>query len=75
MRYKKLSGVRLSNSGKLLIPTRKLYKQFADSGKTTYAGIYKKKLLLSGKKFFDRYAVLLERAKSKGLISFCEVSP
>ena len=31
-------------------------------------------LLLSGKKFFDRYAVLLERAKSKGLISFCEVS-
>ena len=33
------------------------------------------KLLLSGKKFFDRYAVLLERAKSKGLISFCEVSP
>ena len=26
-------------------------------------------------KFFDRYAVLLERAKSKGLISFCEVSP
>ena len=33
------------------------------------------KLLLSGKKFFDRYAVLLERAKSQGLISFCEVSP
>ena len=33
------------------------------------------KLLLSAKKFFDRYAVLLERAKSKGLISFCEVSP
>ena len=32
-------------------------------------------LLLSAKKFFDRYAVLLERAKSKGLISFCEVSP
>jgi len=32
-------------------------------------------ILLSGKKFFDRYAVLLERAKSKGLISFCEVSP
>ena len=27
------------------------------------------------KSFFDRYAVLLERAKSKGLISFCEVSP
>lgn len=44
MRYKKLSGVRLSNSGKLLIPTRKLYKHFADSGKTTYAGIYKKSL-------------------------------
>ena len=33
------------------------------------------KVLLSAKKFFDRYAVLLERAKSKGLISFCEVSP
>ena len=33
------------------------------------------KILLSAKKFFDRYAVLLERAKSKGLISFCEVSP
>ena len=32
-------------------------------------------ILLSAKKFFDRYAVLLERAKSKGLISFCEVSP
>ena len=27
------------------------------------------------KSFFDRYAVLLERAKIKGLISFCEVSP
>ena len=34
-----------------------------------------KQLLLSDKSFFDRYAVLLERAKSKGLISFCEVSP
>ena len=32
-------------------------------------------ILLSAKKFFDRYAVLLEWAKSKGLISFCEVSP
>ena len=37
--------------------------------------IFDKELLLSAKKFFDRYAVLLERAKSKGLISFCEVSP
>ena len=42
VRYKELSGIRLSNSGKLLIPTRKLYKHFADAGKTTYAGIYKK---------------------------------
>ena len=42
MRYKELSGVRLSNSGKRHIPTRKLYKHFADSGKTTNAGIYKK---------------------------------
>ena len=39
-----------------------------------YAPFYVLHLLLSGKKFFDRYAVLLERAKSKGLISFCEVS-
>lgn len=36
------SGVRLSNSGKLLIPIRKLYKHFADAGETTNAGIYKK---------------------------------
>jgi len=41
MRYKELSGVRLSNSGKLLIPTRKLYKHFADSGETTNTGIDK----------------------------------
>ena len=42
VRYKELSGVRLSNSGKLLIPTRKLYTHFAYSGETTNAGIYKK---------------------------------
>mgnify|MGYP000846420467 FL=1 len=42
VRYKELSGVRLSNSDKLLIPTRKLHKHFADAGKTTYAGIYEK---------------------------------
>ena len=42
--------------------------------KTHWSDLYLE-LLLSAKKFFDRYAVLLERAKSKGLISFCEVSP
>ena len=42
MWYKELSGVRLINSGKLLIPTRKLYAHFAYSGETTYADIYKK---------------------------------